>query len=216
MTNPDGITIDIGAGDGAICNELYALSHGGVYLSVDPAFGEHDHRHLDEMLGSTGVVHVRADAHAFLNKLKQSRILTDFCILKECVHLVVNEADGVSMLQKVHDTMKSNGVVVVISRPKQPTVPLFKEAMETFEESSKSLDLILDELKHANFHDIDVSDFLVPRQFNYEEWAGLLRNRMWSNLANMSDAQIEKGLEELDPKMTGFEDHFMLVIARKT
>ena len=54
-----------------------------------------------------------------------------------------------------------------------------------------------DFLRAAGFVDVDVRRRAYPCELELEAWCAFVRNRVWSNFARFSDAELEAGVAQI-------------------
>lgn len=136
-----------------------------------------------------------ADAAEFLSlDLPYTKVL-----MKEMVHHVPSRP---RLWNRLMDKLPPEGKILIVTRPQNTALPLFDAAKQAFRDKQPSQQTLTEELEASGFA---TSCTLHPYHFSMakENWFELIRMRFMSDLGHFSDAEIEKGLREIDAAYDG-------------
>ena len=141
-----------------------------------------------------GVLAVQKTAEEFLNDLdKQQRFDRAMC-LGAAHHF----ADPNKTYRDIESCLSPGGVFLILQIGKFNSVPLFKKAdggVNTFIADRK--ENTSTRLRSANF-EVEVSEELVDFRVTKTKWYAMLRERYHSSLRELSDEEVEEGINELE------------------
>ena len=118
----------------------------------------------------------------------------------KCNKILINESahlfpDLEGTLRKALEYLSADGLLVLIARSTQSTLPKWKFLNEKF--TTHTVDEFKSSLVNAGFNVQMVQEVGVTKMTKHE-WYDKLRKRMFTILYEFSDEQIEEGLKELD------------------
>lgn len=128
-------------------------------------------------------------------------------IIKETVHhIALDKGDTASCFDEMAATLRQNGggKLVIMTRPHDCShFPFSQRVQEEWKKGQPEHTIYLNALKVSGFDEVDTkfSDFEITMKL--EEWRTMVRNRFWSCFRNLTDAELEAGLVELDNKGQG-------------
>ena len=142
-------------------------------------------------------------------------------LIKEVVH---HFTDRLHVFQGLHRrlTLSSNvsetPTLVIVTRPKHPSYPLFAAAKDLFAEHQPSEEEIVADLRQAGFARVTVQYPSFPLPIPRQRWLDMLRGRFWSTLSHFDDAALERGIAEVahataDTPVIVFDDSLVLITA---
>ncbi|WP_419770581.1 MAG: methyltransferase domain-containing protein [Candidatus Marinarcus sp.] len=147
----------------------------------------------------------------FLNRNKKF----DKILFKEVIHHIFNRE---AMWEKLFLQLNHNGKFLLITRPQNTKIPLFKKAKEKFKANQPDYKLFEKEAKKVGFKidtTIESFNFSVDKQ----KWYTMLRERFMSDLAEFTREDIEKGIEELENQLSNnnivIEDEIIFIVGHK-
>lgn len=135
--------------------------------------------------------------------------------LKESVHHV---ADQARTLRGLAERLAPAGRLLVVMLPAAIEYPLFKAALDRFEELQPDPALIESHLRVAGL-EADLTYVEHELRIDRDRYFGMVRARYMSLLSTFSDSEIDKGIEEMraahpEPVLV-FPDRFAFVLGRQ-
>jgi len=205
----DDIVADIGGGTGLISHLIFKrVRLKNEVLCVDPS---------DSMLAEIGrlkgVKPLCMDAHDFAEE-KSGQY--DKLLLKGMIHHL---ADRISLWNKLSERMNENGGLLIVTRPKTPSLPFFKGALASFSAGQPTSGLLVEELEETGFQtEVAVQSYSV--YLEKRRWYHLLQSRFMSNLYDFTDDEIEEGIAELeqlyfDKNVIKIRDDLLFILGKK-
>lgn len=144
--------------------------------------------------GKKGVLTIEKTVEEFLDDLdKQHRF--DFAL---CVGSVHHFSDPVKVYKGVELCLTPDGVFMVVQVGELVSFPLFKKAknrLTSFVSDRKECSSAY--LRSANF-EVEVSEERLVFVVKKYKWYDMLRGRFHSTLRELSDEEIEEGIDELN------------------
>lgn len=168
-----------------------------------------------EIIG--GRVHfVKAGAVEFVEDCRATGRVADRILMKEMIHHV-REYDR--LCEGLRFVLRpGTGVALIAGRTPSDVMPWFPQAAKLFKESCMDVERIyasVDRVPGLHFETFERS---FDVHLKLAEWCTLLRGRFWSNLASISDEEMEQGIAEVrdmynndDAAPVVFPDHFTFV-----
>ena len=205
---PDHIVVDIGSGTGFLAEQLFEkVPLKNLVWCVDPS------AEMQEVAKKKkGVFPIQKSVDEFLNDLnKDQRIDRAMCVATS--H---HFADPGKVFRGVEAFLSPGGVFLVLQMREYTFIPWFKSAenrigsfLGELEETTSSCLLL------ANF-DVEVSEEKVDYNVTKSQWYDMLRGRFHSTLRQLSDEEIEEGIDELERgKLKGLKLHDDICISSK-
>jgi SAM-dependent methyltransferase len=135
--------------------------------------------------------------------------------LKESVHHV---ADPAHTLQGLSDQLAPGGRLLVVMLPATIQYPLFKAALDRFEELQPDPAVIERHLRAAGLQ-AELTHVEHELRIGRDRYLGMVRARYMSLLSTFSDNEIEKGIEEMriahpEPVLV-FPDRFTFILGQR-
>ena len=206
---PDHIVVDIGSGTGYLAERLFEkVQLKNRVWCVDPS------AEMQEVAKKRkGVFPIQKTVEEFLDDLDKD-LHIDRAM---CVGTSHHFADPVKVFRGVESFLSPGGVFLVLQMGAEYTfVPWFKNAenrispvLEELEETTYSC------LRLSNF-DVEVSEEKVEYNLTKSQWYDKLRGRYHSALTQLSDQEIEEGIDELERgKLKGLKLHDEICISYK-
>lgn len=183
---PDDRFVDLGGGTG-FYTKLIAQK---AALQNKPLCVEPSENMLSQIQQSDNLEAICADALSF----SERDIRYDKILLKEMVHFIDKRK---TLFEGIHRQLSEDGKLLIVTRPKNTTLPFFTSALETFAQGQPSLESLIQELSDAGIHPVSFTEEFIF-SIAKERWYGMLRNRFMSNLQNLSDDEIEEGIVQLE------------------
>ena len=205
----DDNVADLGGGTGIFAKMVHEKAHlKEDILCVDPC---------EEMLKGavklSGVSTLCTDALSFSQRkdVRYNKIL-----IKEAVH---HFDDRISKWKGIYNQLCLAGKLLIITRPPRPDFPLFKAALNTFEQCQPHYNILSTELENAGFRvKVQIRPYFL--KLDKTCWFEKIRQRFMSNLTNFNDEELEQGLRELEEKYKAketldFADRLVFIVGTK-
>ncbi|MET0638023.1 MAG: class I SAM-dependent methyltransferase [Chitinophagaceae bacterium] len=120
----------------------------------------------------------------------------DRVYMKEFIHHI-DAGSRPDLFRGIYRQLNPGGTVLILVEPQRLNYPLFGEALRLFQNKQPSRADLMDDLKHAGFSaSFEVISF--PIRVSKSDYLDRVRNRYMSVLEKFSDAELKKGLEEID------------------
>eukprot|EP01080_Neovahlkampfia_damariscottae_P010349 gene10349-2763_t len=110
---------------------------------------------------------------------------------------------------KLFQYFKDGSKGLIITRPKHPSYPFFKEAANKWYKDQIKIEDYTQSLLDSGFRNVNEEVISYPTTLKTSLWFDILRCRFSSNLNDFSDSEIEQGIKELEKTMTN--DNFELI-----
>ncbi|MFN8392054.1 MAG: class I SAM-dependent methyltransferase [Bdellovibrionota bacterium] len=132
----------------------------------------------------------------------------DGILLKQVMHCFSAERQT-QLFEEMTRTMTSSGKILVLGlpEPSRVRVPLFRAALERYDEEYQNADSIVLLAKEFGFR-AEASEFCFPVRVSREAYFNMIRRRFLSSLRDLTDRQIEEGIRELEASHPGSEIAF--------
>jgi len=137
----------------------------------------------------------------------------DVILLKEMVHLLPDPVACYGMMARL---IAPGGVIVTMNRPHDPDYPLFAKAKEIWATGPHFSDI----KGYQESAGLAVEEKVIGNDIvmSKVEWKGMVTNKVWSIYIDLSDAEIEAGLSEIDAiygeaESITFKDVFTMFLA---
>lgn len=197
--------VDFGAGTGRFSQALHHYAKPATTLCVEP-----DASMCAIAQQKTELQTLQACDHRFI----QQPIHYDALLVKEVIHHL---HDRIAFWKGVKQQLSANGRILLITRPQQTTLALFRQAKQRFADHQPAIETLCSELEQAGFStQVSVLDF--PLQSAKPHWYSMLRAKFMSDLAAFSDTEIEAGIAELEREHPGewiyHGDRLLFVLAQ--
>jgi hypothetical protein len=149
-------------------------------------------------------------------------------LLKEVVHHI-SAHDRVSVFRGIRQGLQQqldnkHPSLLIITRPQREIdYPLWDDAREVWAENQPSVDTFVSELEAAGFSEMSSTIEAYQCSVPLERWLGMIKARFWSTFANFSDAEIERGCQQIAQRegdridangVIHFEDRLLFLTAR--
>lgn len=202
---------DIGCGTGLFAREVTRITNPlHPVLCVDPSEA------MLRQIGTPpppGLAPILASAEDIADeRMKLPYEKLDAVWLKESVHHV---ADPAATLRGLAQRLAPGGRLLVVMLPATIQYPLFKAALDRFEELQPDP---INITRHLEAAGLEAELFHVEHELHLdrEKYIGMVRARYMSLLSTFSDSEIEKGIDEMraahpEPVLV-FPDRFAFVL----
>ena len=205
---PDDLLADIRAGTGAITSLIWNKSLlDNPILCVDPS---NDMLKIAEKRNGLKTCLATAD---------------DFFCGKPHAHYICNKLmfmSSANLFQDPYQTFRSafeylpaNGLLVVLQRSTECTLPVWKSLLAKGIECSHTVDRYRDQLERAGFR-VTLSVETGESTMAKREWYDKLRKKMFTIMSGFSDEEIEEGIRELDRERFPHKDDTDTIEIRDT
>jgi SAM-dependent methyltransferase len=204
---PGDRVTDIGCGTGLYARGL--ARQAGQVVCVDPSQAM-----LDQLPAGTAYLPVRATAEEVASGDTQLPYTQfDAVVIKEAIHHI-DDSDRSGVVPGLAALLAPQGRIVVVMLPTRIEYPLFSAALELFEQRQPDPADIADLLTSAGLR-TELTYDSFPLSFTKERYAGMIRDRYMSLLANFSNAELERGIAEINERYPGdqldFQDRFAFI-----
>jgi trans-aconitate methyltransferase len=178
------VLVDMGGGTGLFSKLLIENTPLSNIVCVEPS--------RDMYLEATKIKNIctiNEDCETYL----QSNGVFSKILFKEVVHHI-NDRRGAWI--NVYSLLPHGGKLLIVTRPKNTTLPLFQKALEKFSQNQPSEEKLIAEFDTTGFQlsiETKSFDFVIAKK----SWISMLRQRFMSDLQNFSDDEIESGIQEV-------------------
>ena len=190
IVQPNDVVLDLGGGTGFMAEQIFKrgqLKH--PVWCVDPSADM-----IKIAKERKGVMAVVSSGEEFF-PTRSHDIKFDKVLMVATVH---HFQDPRAVYRGVYEALNPNGFCIIFFREPPSSLPFFKAATDTFNESCESDKTLTNLLTEAGFRNIqrhqDTSDLHVTKG----RWYQMLRERFFSSLNCFSDEEMEKGIQELE------------------
>jgi SAM-dependent methyltransferase len=204
---PGQVAADIGCGTGLYARGLATAA--STVICADPSQAM-----LRQLPGDPALVPVRASAQDIAERrvALPARQL-DAIVIKEAIHHVP-AGDRQAVLRGLAGFLAPSGRMVIVMLPAQIAYPLFTAAMRRFEGLQPDPADIAAMLSGAGL-DTAVTYEGYKLGFERDRYLSMVRNRYMSLLAAFTDAELERGIAEIQERYPGdrleFDDRFAFI-----
>jgi len=207
---PDDRVVDLGCGTGLFSEALAERAREVVCVDPSPNM-------LAQLPQSAGtLVPVQASAEDVASgalRLPYERV--DAILIKEAIHHFSNQA---SVLGGLTQLLAPGGRVLVVMLPTTISYPLFRRALEVFEEHQPDPADIAAAMQTAGLA-VEVTYEAYQLAFPKERYLTMVRNRYMSLLSEFDDSELEDGVREIELEhpedVLEFDDRFAFVLGRR-
>ena len=204
---PGQVIADIGCGTGLYSRQLAAA--GAKVICADPSQAM-----LDQLPDNPALVPVQASAQDIAERritLPSRRL--DTIVIKEAIHHVP-ASDRQVVLNGLAELLAPGGRIVIAMLPASITYPLFTAALQRFESLQPDPAEIAAMLSGAGL-ETELTYDSYPLSFPKDRYLSMVRNRYMSLLASFTDAELERGITEIQGRHPGdrldFADQFAFI-----
>lgn len=208
---PGQVVADIGSGTGLYSSRLAAAA--GRVICADPSQAM-----LDQLPDDPSLIPVRASAQdiaARRTKLPAERL--DVIVMKEAIHHVP-ASDRATVLRGLGELLAPGGRIVIAMLPVRIGYPLFTAALERFERLQPDPADITTSLSDAGL-ETELTYDSYTLTLAKDRYLSMVRNRYMSLLASFTDAELERGVTEIQERFPGnrleFADQFAFIRATR-
>lgn len=207
----DDHAVDLGCGTGLFSEAL--AQHARDVVCVDPSPGM-----LNNLrpVARGNVIPVQAKAEEIASgavELPYDRV--DAILIKEAIHHV---HDRQLVLGQLASLLAPGGRILVVMLPTTIAYPLFRRALEMFEELQPDPEDIATALRQGGL-DAEVTYDSYPLSFTKDRYLAMVNNRYMSLLSEFDDAELTEGVSEIDHEhpedVLEFNDRFAFVLGRR-
>jgi SAM-dependent methyltransferase len=204
---PGQVIADIGCGTGLYSRELAAA--GATVICADPSPAM-----LDQLPDDPALVPVRASAQDIAeHRVTLPAENLDAIVIKEAIHHVP-ASERQAVLRGLAALLAPGGRIIIVMLPGSITYPLFTAALERFESLQPDPVEMTAILSGAGLG-TELSYDSYELTFEKHRYLSMVRNRYMSLLATFTDAEIERGIIEIQERHTGdwldFDDRFAFI-----
>ena len=190
---PGDRVADIGCGTGLYSTAL--AERAGQALCIDPSA-----RMLEQLPKTDALIPIQASAESIVfgdTTLPYDRL--DAILAKEAIHHVDDRSAALEGLGRM---LAPGGRLLVVMLPSRIEYPLFKAAMDLFEERQPDPDQVVIAMRATGLHvDIEYESFALS--FDKTRYISMVRSRYVSLLSSFDDAQLARGIAEIDSRHQG-------------
>jgi ubiquinone/menaquinone biosynthesis C-methylase UbiE len=207
---PGDRVADVGCGTGLFTRGL--VEQAGHVLCIDPS-----PKMLQQLPAEDGYVPLEASAEDLAaGRVRLPFDQLDAILVKEAIHHV---EDSETVLVRLGGMLAPGGRVLVVMLPSTIEYPLFAQALELFEERQPDPQDMATALERIGL-DVQLSYESFPLSFSKERYLTMVRNRYMSLLTAFDDAELERGIDEIEARHPEdpleFPDRFTFVLGRRT
>lgn len=201
--------VDLGCGTGIYSQLIFdSVGLNNKILCVDP-----NENMLIQAKTLHGVKLIQLDAKE-MGQIKS--IKYDKMLIKEVVHHL---GERITLWKNFKHQLSQEGMILIVTRPKNPRFPFFKAAHKKFSIGQPSSELLIQELNEAGLK-TKISTFSFVINMKKEKWYNLLVKRFMSHLSEFTDEEIIKGILELEKEFWNKDfleiiDEHLFIIAKK-
>jgi len=203
--NRNSRILDIGCGRGKILANLFnrlRLLNKPIGLDIE--------NHKDK---SKKIIFKKIDALSYVSKTK---ITFDLILIKQTIHLL-KKKQAIKLLSICKNKLNPNGKIIILSLdPKKNEIPTFqlmnKKLNISLKKDEKLFNLIL-----KNQNKIVKKKFIFHVQILKTKYIQMIKNRYISTLLNLSNNQINNGINEIQKnykKVLKFKDRLICFIIK--
>jgi SAM-dependent methyltransferase len=204
---PGQVVVDIGCGTGLYSRQMAAA--GTTVICADPSQAM-----LDQLPGNPALIPVQASAQDIAEHritLPVGRL--DAIVIKEAIHHV--PASGrQAVLSGLAGLLAPGGRIVIAMLPASISYPLFTAALQRFESLQPDPAGIAATLSGAGL-ETELTYDSYTLTFDKDRYLSMVRNRYLSLLADFTDAELERGITEIQERYPGdrleFADRFAFI-----
>jgi SAM-dependent methyltransferase len=208
---PGQVVADIGCGTGLYSHRLAAA--GATVICADPSQAM-----LDQLPADPALVPVRASAQDIAEHrvaLPTQRL--DAIVIKEAIHHIP-ASDRHAVLNGLTELLAPGGRIVIAMLPAQISYPLFPAALQRFESLQPDPVDIAAVLSGSGMEtDLNYDSYTLS--FEKDRYLAMVRDRYMSLLADFTDAELERGITEIQKSHRGdwleFADEFAFICATR-
>jgi SAM-dependent methyltransferase len=204
---PGEAVADIGCGTGIYSRGLAAAA--GKVICADPSPAM-----LSQLPADPALVPVRASAQDIASgRVTLPADGLDVIVMKEAIHHVP-PGDRPATVRGLAGLLSPGGRIVIVMLPARISYPLFAAALERFERSQPDPAAIGAVLRDAGLGTEQTYDS-YQLSFPKDRYLTMVRDRYMSLLADFDDAEIERGIAEIQERYPGdrleFRDTFAFI-----
>jgi hypothetical protein len=128
------------------------------------------------------------------NIFSKRELTYDKILIKEAIHHIQNRR---FLWNNLYKNINLKGQILIITRPQNIRLPLFKKARDVFYQNQPSFKTLQNELEKEKF-DVNISFDTYNLKIKKEIWLYMIRQRFMSDLGCFSDKEIDKGIQEIN------------------
>ncbi|MDF5755572.1 class I SAM-dependent methyltransferase [Spongiactinospora sp. TRM90649] len=197
------VVLDVGCGTGLYSRGLAV--HAKAVVCADPSEGMLSHLPADERL-----VPLRAGAEDIVaGRVPLPYDSYDAILLKEVVHHLPDLPATLAGLTRL---LRPGGRFLVSMLPQDLGYPLFDAALRLFRRLQPDPGTVAGALTDAGL-DVEISYDGFPVTFTRERYIEMVRGRYMSILSTFSDAELERGIDEIRGRYPGPDIRFAEPVA---
>jgi ubiquinone/menaquinone biosynthesis C-methylase UbiE len=190
---PGDRTADIGCGTGLYSTAL--AEHAGQVLCVDPSAGM-----LEQLPKDNALIPIQSSAESIASgevRIPCDRL--DAILVKEAIHHVHDRSAVLSGLARI---LAPEGRLLVVMLPTRIEYPLFKAALDLFEELQPDPNEVAAAMRAAGLQ-VNIEHESFALSFDKARYISMVRARYMSLLSSFDDAQLDRGIAEMDTRYRG-------------
>jgi ubiquinone/menaquinone biosynthesis C-methylase UbiE len=190
---------DIGCGTGLYSTAL--AEHAGQVLCIDPSAGM-----LEQLPKNNALVPVQASAESIASgdvRLPCHRL--EAILVKEAIHHVHDRSAVLGGLARI---LAPGGRLLVVMLPTRIEYPLFKAALDLFEELQPDPNEVAAAMRTTGLQ-VNIEHESFSLSFDKVRYISMVRARYMSLLSSFDDAQLDRGIAEIDTRYRGSQLNFV-------
>jgi SAM-dependent methyltransferase len=204
---PGQVVADIGCGTGLYSRELAAA--GATVICADPSQAM-----LDQLSDDPALVPARASAQDIAeHRVTLPAENLDAIVIKEAIHHVP-PSERQAVLRGLAALLAPGGRIIIVMLPGSITYPLFTAALERFESLQPDPADIAATLSGAGLQ-TELAYDSYTLTLAKDKYLSMVRDRYMSLLADFTDAELERGITEIQERYPGdrleFADNFVFI-----
>jgi SAM-dependent methyltransferase len=204
---PGHLVADLGCGTGLYSRQLAAA--GATVICADPSQAM-----LSQLPDDPALIPVRAAAQDIAeHRITLPAQRMNAIVIKEAIHHVP-ASDRQPVLNGLAELLAPGGRIVIVMLPARISYPLFTAALRRFESLQPDPAGIAAILSRAGL-ETELTYDSYPLAFPKDRYLSMVRNRYMSLLAAFTDAELERGITEIQERHPGdrleFADRFAFI-----
>jgi SAM-dependent methyltransferase len=146
----------------------------------------------------------------------QSQQFFDRVLLKEVIHHI---HDSLVFFSHINSILNSDGLVLIVTRPRNVNFPFFKRALDIFAEGQPAREEIKEQMIKAGFS-VELKEVPITIKIEKQRLLNMIRQRFMSIFHSFSEKELELGIQEVEEKYKTvqeieFDDVLLFIKGRK-